>query len=97
MGLNESSHAEDLLIAGGKPLPAMTVEEEQRGRRRRNWKGFYGSVHDIVSQSGPCFEHMGEETNVRYGLNQWSYPCEVSPLYDAPKVDRSRPDVWHPP
>jgi histone deacetylase HOS3 len=49
MGLNESSHAEDLLIAGGKPLPPMTAEEEQRGRRRRNWKGFYGSVHDIVS------------------------------------------------
>jgi len=49
MGLNETSHAEDLLIAGGKPLPPMTAEEEKRGRRRRNWKGFYGSVHDIVS------------------------------------------------
>lgn len=52
MGLNEASQAEDLLITGGKPLLPMTSEEEAKGRRKRNWKGFYGSVHDIVSFTG---------------------------------------------
>ncbi len=49
MGLNESSQAEELLRQGGKPLGPMSEEEEEKGRRRRCWKGFYGSVHDIVS------------------------------------------------
>jgi histone deacetylase HOS3 len=49
MNLNEASHHEDLLKEGGKPLPPMTMEERQNGgRMRRGWKGFYGSLHDIV-------------------------------------------------
>ena len=46
MPLNEASHAEDLAIKGGKP-PSGPIGRD--GKRRRGWKGFYGSVHDIVS------------------------------------------------
>lgn len=59
MGLNEASYADDLLIAGGKPLAPMTPGEVAAGRRKRNWKGFYGSVHDIVSLSGIPIELKG--------------------------------------
>lgn len=46
MPLNEASHAEDLAVKAGKP-PSGPMGKD--GRRRRGWKGFYGSVHDIVS------------------------------------------------
>ncbi|BEI89256.1 uncharacterized protein CcaverHIS019_0206180 [Cutaneotrichosporon cavernicola] len=48
MPLNAASYAEDLAVAAGKP------PSDMRGRsgRRRTWKGFYGSVHDIYSY--PC-------------------------------------------
>jgi histone deacetylase HOS3 len=50
MNLNEASHNEELAVAAGKPLAPLTVEEQRNGgRRRRGWKGFYGSLHDIVS------------------------------------------------
>ncbi|KAJ9123182.1 hypothetical protein QFC22_001375 [Naganishia vaughanmartiniae] len=53
MNLNEVSHHEDLLNKGGKPLRPLTSEERHNGgRRRRGWKGFYGSLHDIWSY--PC-------------------------------------------
>jgi len=45
MPLNEASHAEDLAIKGGKP-PSGPIGKD--GKRRKGWKGFYGSVHDIV-------------------------------------------------
>jgi hypothetical protein len=48
MPLNEASHAEDLAIKGGKPP---TGPIAKGGKRRKGWKGFYGSVHDIVSRS----------------------------------------------
>lgn len=49
MNLNEASYNEDLLVEGGKPLPPLTPAEQRNGgRRRRGWKGFYGSLHDIV-------------------------------------------------
>jgi hypothetical protein len=44
MPLNAASHAEDLAVKAGKPQ-AMAGRD---GKRRRGWKGFYGSVHDIV-------------------------------------------------
>jgi len=74
MGLNESSHSEDLLLAGGKPLPPMTAEEEKKGRRTRNWKGFYGSVHDIVSiaygltASTMARQELRWDSNLRSGV-----------------------------
>ncbi|OCF31780.1 histone deacetylase HOS3 [Kwoniella heveanensis BCC8398] len=43
MPLNAASYAEDLQVKAGKPI-MMTSRD---GRRRRGWKGFYGSVHDI--------------------------------------------------
>lgn len=46
MPLNAASHAEDLALHAGKPH---TGGYGQDGKRRRGWKGFYGSVHDIVS------------------------------------------------
>jgi histone deacetylase HOS3 len=46
MPLNEASHAENLAVKAGKP-PAGPIGKD--GRRRKGWKGFYGSVHDIVS------------------------------------------------
>ncbi|KLT44843.1 Arginase/deacetylase [Cutaneotrichosporon oleaginosum] len=48
MPLNAASYSEDLAVAAGKP------PSDMRGRsgRRRTWKGFYGSVHDIYSY--PC-------------------------------------------
>jgi hypothetical protein len=45
MPLNEASHAEDLAVKGGKP-PGGPIRKD--GKRRKGWKGFYGSVHDIV-------------------------------------------------
>jgi hypothetical protein len=45
MPLNEASHAEDLAVKGGKP-PGGPIGKD--GKRRKGWKGFYGSVHDIV-------------------------------------------------
>ncbi|WVQ63278.1 uncharacterized protein L199_001429 [Kwoniella botswanensis] len=48
MPLNAAAHAEDLQVKAGKPQ-TMTGRD---GRKRRGWKGFYGSVHDIYSY--PC-------------------------------------------
>lgn len=48
MPLNEASHGEDLAIKGGKP-PSGPFGKD--GKRRKGWKGFYGSVHDIVCLS----------------------------------------------
>lgn len=45
MPLNAASYADDIQVKAGKP-PIIG----QGGRRRRGWKGFYGSVHDIVSR-----------------------------------------------
>ena len=70
MGLNEASQAEDLLVAGGKPLNPMTPQEEVMRRRKRTWKGFYGSVHDIVS-----LHHFLAEINL---LMLWSSCWDVS-------------------
>jgi histone deacetylase HOS3 len=47
MPLNAVSHAEDLAVNAGKPVNIM------KGKRKRGWKGFYGSVHDIVSLLRP--------------------------------------------
>ncbi|KAL0253699.1 hypothetical protein I308_101075 [Cryptococcus tetragattii IND107] len=47
MPLNAASYADDIQVKAGKP-PIIG----QGGRRRRGWKGFYGSVHDIYSY--PC-------------------------------------------
>lgn len=47
MPLNAASYADDLQVKAGKPPIT-----GQGGRRRRGWKAFYGSVHDIVSPSG---------------------------------------------
>lgn len=56
MNLNEASHNEELAVAAGKPLAPLTGEEQRNGgRRRRGWKGFYGSLHDIVSRVGEMF------------------------------------------
>lgn len=44
MPLNAASYADDIQVKAGKP-PVIG----QGGRRRRGWKAFYGSVHDIVS------------------------------------------------
>lgn len=49
MPLNEASHAEDIAVKAGKP-PSGVIGKD--GRRRKGWKGFYGSVHDIVSILG---------------------------------------------
>ena len=49
MPLNAASHAHDVAVKAGKPDPAVYGP---RGKRRRGWKGFYGSVHDIYSY--PC-------------------------------------------
>ncbi|WWD20659.1 hypothetical protein CI109_105135 [Kwoniella shandongensis] len=48
MPLNAAAYADDLQVKAGKP--AMMFGKG--GRRRRGWKGFYGSVHDIYSY--PC-------------------------------------------
>ncbi|WWC65093.1 uncharacterized protein I303_107707 [Kwoniella dejecticola CBS 10117] len=48
MPLNAAAHAEELQVKAGKPQ-TMTGRD---GRKRRGWKGFYGSVHDIYSY--PC-------------------------------------------
>ncbi|OWZ60972.1 hypothetical protein AYX14_07033, partial [Cryptococcus neoformans] len=47
MPLNAASYADDIQVKAGKP-PVIG----QGGRRRRGWKAFYGSVHDIYSY--PC-------------------------------------------
>lgn len=52
INLNEKSWNEELLVQGGKPLPPMSAKEQAEGKRKRNWKGFYGSLHDINSY--PC-------------------------------------------
>lgn len=46
MPLNAASNAEDIAIKAGKPPTSMRGRD---GARRRGWKGFYGSVHDIVN------------------------------------------------
>ena len=46
MSLNAATHAEDLAAQAGKPSQIVTGRS---GRRRPGWKGFYGSVHDVVS------------------------------------------------
>ena len=48
MPLNAASHAEDLAVKAGKPRSGLRGKD---GRPRRGWKGFYGSVHDIVSSA----------------------------------------------
>ncbi|WVF67950.1 hypothetical protein IAT40_002712 [Kwoniella sp. CBS 6097] len=48
MPLNAASYAEDLQVKAGKPM----MMTSRNGSRRRGWKGFYGSVHDIYSY--PC-------------------------------------------
>lgn len=53
MPLNEASHAEDLAVKAGKP-PSGPMGKDRR--RRRGWKGFYGSVHDIVRP--PAFQRI---------------------------------------
>ena len=67
MPLNAASHAEDLAIQAGKP-PQIGMS---RKGRRRGWKGFYGSVHDVVS--------LPYDTSVELAHRrcQYSYPCEV--------------------
>lgn len=45
MPLNAASYAEDLAVKAGKPP---TTATGRKGKRRRTWKSFYGSVHDIV-------------------------------------------------
>ncbi|OXB39537.1 histone deacetylase HOS3 [Cryptococcus neoformans] len=47
MPLNAASYADDIQVKAGKP-PVIG----QGGKRRRGWKAFYGSVHDIYSY--PC-------------------------------------------
>jgi hypothetical protein len=59
MPLNAASHAEDIAVKAGKPVDLV------RGKRKRGWKGFYGSVHDIVRIVGSSL------------MVQYSYPCEV--------------------
>ena len=53
MPLNAVSHAEDLALKAGKPS---SVIFGRKDKRRRGWKGFYGSVHDVVSQ--PCLARL---------------------------------------
>ncbi|WRT70654.1 uncharacterized protein IL334_007652 [Kwoniella shivajii] len=48
MSLNAAAHAEDLQVKAGKPQLMLGKD----GKKRRGWKGFYGSVHDIYSY--PC-------------------------------------------
>ncbi|WWC72538.1 uncharacterized protein I206_106500 [Kwoniella pini CBS 10737] len=48
MPLNAAAHAEELQVKAGKPQLMIGKD----GRKRRGWKGFYGSVHDIYSY--PC-------------------------------------------
>lgn len=45
MPLNAATYAEELAMKAGKPHSGM---KGRGGRSRRGWKGFYGSVHDIV-------------------------------------------------
>ncbi len=49
MPLNAASHREDLMVQADKPPTTLLGRD---GKRRRGWKGFYGSVHDIV-RPGP--------------------------------------------
>jgi histone deacetylase HOS3 len=51
MPLNAASYAEDIAVKAGKPPSSLKGSD---GKRRRGWKGFYGSVHDIVSLQS-CF------------------------------------------
>lgn len=69
MPLNAATYAEELAIKAGKPDP---VIYGKKGKRRRGWKGFYGSVHDIVS--------MIVFTMERRLMIQYSYPCEVGSI-----------------
>jgi len=50
MPLNAASHAEDLAVQSGKPV---STNLGRKGKRRQGWKGFYGSVHDIVTRFHP--------------------------------------------
>ena len=76
MPLNAVSHADDLAMKGDKTAP---ISMDHEGKRHRGWKGFYGSVHDIVSPPpfGLCSAHR---------KIQYSYPCEVSPILFSPAV-----------
>jgi histone deacetylase HOS3 len=67
MPLNAASYAEDLALKAGKPP---TTLRGKGGRVRRGWKGFYGSVHDIVC--APVSLPHGK----RLMRGQYSYPCE---------------------
>lgn len=75
MNLNEASHTDEMQRKVGKPIPPMTAPERANGRRRRGWKGFYGSLHDIVS----CFSAANflSEKSDPLPAQQYSYPCEV--------------------
>lgn len=46
MPLNAATYADELAMKAGKPHSGMKGKD---GKLRRGWKGFYGSVHDIVS------------------------------------------------
>jgi histone deacetylase HOS3 len=46
MPLNAATYAEDIAVKAGKPASTLRGRD---GSKRRGWKGFYGSVHDIVS------------------------------------------------
>lgn len=55
MGLNEVTHTHEM---SHKSESVHTGESERRSTRRRGWKGFYGSLHDIVSIAGRGYEGM---------------------------------------
>lgn len=56
-------------MKAGKPPHHMLGKN---GKRRRGWKGFYGSVHDIVSAL--------RLSNMQLLTEQYSYPCEDGDL-----------------
>jgi histone deacetylase HOS3 len=67
MPLNAASYAEDLALNAGKPPATL---RGKGGKVRRGWKGFYGSVHDIVC----ALSNLCKEERLMSG--QYSYPCE---------------------
>ena len=55
MPLNAATYAEELAVKAGKPSPPVYGK---KGKRVRGWKGFYGSVHDIVSCRRICIPQL---------------------------------------
>jgi len=53
MPLNAATYAEELAIKAGKPSQPIYGK---KGKQVRGWKGFYGSVHDIVSCCEPAVD-----------------------------------------